>query len=69
MNRFIPALGALALLVGSTGPSLAAPIDAPTGRIDRACADVGFAPGSANFAQCVLDLRQTLSEDSNGSRG
>ena len=69
MNRFIPALGALALLVGSAGASLAAPADVPAARIDRACADVGFAPGSANFAQCVLDLRQTLSEDSNGSRG
>ncbi|HLY54780.1 MAG TPA: hypothetical protein VKS60_04445 [Stellaceae bacterium] len=69
MNRFIPALGAIALLVGSAGPALAASADAPMARIDRACADVGFAPGSANFAQCVLDLRQTLSEDANGSRG
>jgi hypothetical protein len=41
----------------------------PATRTERACAAVGLTPGSTEFTQCSLDLGQTLSDDSNASRG
>jgi hypothetical protein len=62
MSR-IALIGAFAVLLGSSGTVSADQNDWAQARL--ACADVGLAPGSGAFDQCVVDLYYSLWDEQN----
>jgi hypothetical protein len=62
MSR-IALIGAFAVLLGSSGTVSADQNDWAQARL--ACADVGLAPGSGAFDQCVVDLYYSLWNEQN----
>ena len=63
MNRFALIFGAVLLLAACVGGysdhARAAPIPT-TADVARACANMGYAPGTAAFQSCYLNLLSTL---------
>jgi hypothetical protein len=62
MSR-IALICAFAALLGSSGAASANQADWSQARL--ACADVGIAPGSGAFDQCVFDLYNSLWDEQN----